>query len=103
MDPDAFAALLADDVVVEHISTGRSLRGKQEVAGWFNAMLGHTTQNDVTVNRVCIDGSTIWAERVDRHLIGGQWVEIPIMGIVELDRAGKVRHMRDYFDSRLAL
>lgn len=103
MDADAFAALLADDVIVEHVSTGQSLRGKKEVTGWFRTMLEHTAKNDVTVKRVCVDGSTIWAERVDRHLIGGQWVEIPIMGIVELDRAGKMKLMRDYFDSKLAL
>jgi limonene-1,2-epoxide hydrolase len=36
-------------------------------------------------------------------LIGGQWVEIPIMGIIELDGAGKMKLMRDYFDSKLAL
>jgi limonene-1,2-epoxide hydrolase len=52
---------------------------------------------------MCVDGSTIWAERVDRHLVGGQWIEIPIMGIVEFDSAGKMTLMRDYFDSRLAL
>ena len=103
MDVDVFAALLADDVVVEHVPTGRTLRGKEEVIAWFRAMLEHTAQNDVTVKRVCVDGSTIWAERVDRHLIGGQWVEIPIMGIVELDAAGKMKLIRGYFDSRLAL
>ena len=103
MDADAFDALLADDVIVEHVSTGRTLRGKEEVTAWFRAMLEHTAKNDVTLKRVCVDGSTIWAERVDRHLIGGQWVEIPIMGIVELDRQGKMTLMRDYFDSRLAL
>ena len=103
MDADAFAALLADDVTVEHVSTGRTLRGKEAVTAWFRAMLAHTAKNDVTLKRVCIDGSTIWAERVDRHFIGDEWVEIPIMGIVELDGAGKMTLMRDYFDSKLAL
>ena len=91
MDADAFATLLADDVVVEHVSTGRVLRGKEEVAGRFRSMLEHTAKNDVAVKRVCVDGSTIWAERVDRHLIGDQWVEIPIMGIIELDGDGKMK------------
>jgi limonene-1,2-epoxide hydrolase len=103
MDVDAFAALLSDDVIVEHVSTGRILRGKEEVIGWFQAMLEHAASNDVTVKRMCVDGSTIWAERVDRHLVGGRWIEIPIMGIVEFDSAGKMTLMRDYFDSRLAL
>lgn len=33
----------------------------------------------------------------------GEWVEIPVMGIIELDDVGQMTLMRDYFDSRLAL
>lgn len=103
MDSEGFASIMADDVVVEHVSTGRKIIGKAEVVSWFSAMLEVTERNDVEIKRMCEDGSTIWVERVDRHLIDGNWVEIPIMGIMELDSQGKLRLMRDYFDSKLAL
>lgn len=103
MDPALFDSLLADDIVVEHMSTGNRLEGKETVNGWFQMMLSHTTENDVKVVRVTVDGHTIWAERIDRHLIGGAWHEIPIMGIIEFNDAGQMTLMRDYFDSRLSL
>ncbi len=103
MDAPLFSSLLADNVVVEHVSTGNRLEGKETVDGWFQMMLAHTSENDVKVVRVSVDGSTIWAERIDRHLIDGEWHEIPIMGVIEFDSAGKITLMRDYFDSRLAL
>ena len=103
MDVDAFAGLLGEDVVVEHVPFGRMIEGKAAVIEWFAGMTEMTEANDVEVTRLCQDGSTIWAERIDRHRIGGEWHEIPIMGILELDAAGKVTLMRDYFDSKLAL
>ncbi len=103
MDAQLFSSLLADSVVIEHVTTGNRLEGKEMVDGWFQMMLSHTRENDVRVVRVCVQGNTIWAERIDRHLIGGEWHEIPIMGIIEYNDAGKMTLMRDYFDSRLSL
>lgn len=103
MDADAFAGLLGDDVVVEHVPLGRMIEGKAAVVGYFAGQMEHSEAFSVEVKRFCQDGSTIWAERVDRHRIGGEWHEIPIMGILELDDVGKIARMRDYFDSKLAL
>lgn len=103
LDADAFAALLADEVVVEHVPIGRTIEGKDNVVGWFASMVGMTEANEVELRRHCVDGSTVWAERVDRHRIGGQWHDIPVMGIIQFDDAGGITLMRDYFDSRLAL
>ncbi len=103
MDAPLFSSLLDDAIVVEHVSTGNSLQGKEQVNGWFAGLLEHTTENNVEVIRVCVEDSTIWAERIDRHLIGGAWHVIPIMGIIEFNDDGKMTLMRDYFDSRLSL
>ena len=40
---------------------------------------------------------------MDSHLIDGQWHEIPVMGVIELNADQKVVLMRDYFDPALAL
>ena len=103
MDVDAFAELLSDDIVAEHVSLGRVIEGKAAVIQYFAGQMELTEAFNVEVKRLCHDGSTIWAERIDRHRIGGQWHEIPIMGILQLDDTGKVTLMRDYFDSKLAL
>jgi limonene-1,2-epoxide hydrolase len=94
---------LADDVVVEHVTTGRRIAGKDAVLAWL-ANFGHRSHEDrIEIVRRCVDGSTIWAERLDRHLIDGRWHEIPAMGIIELNDDQQVILMRDYFDPRLAL
>ena len=94
---------LADDVVVEHVTTGRRIEGKEAVLAWLGD-LGHKSQEDrIEIVRRCVDGSTIWAERVDRHLIDGRWHEIPVMGVIELNDDQQVILMRDYFDPVLAL
>ncbi len=39
----------------------------------------------------------VFTERLDRFEINGKWVEIPVMGIFELEN-GKITGWRDYFD-----
>ena len=43
------------------------------------------------------DGAVL-TERLDRFLINGKWMEIPVMGTFEL-RDGLIARWRDYFDS----
>ena len=43
------------------------------------------------------DEGVVLTERVDRFLLKGQWVELPVMGVFEV-AAGKIVAWRDYFD-----
>ena len=94
---------LADDVVVEHVTTGRSILGKEAVLGWLSELQQRSAEDRIDIVRSSIDGTTIWAERVDHHLIDGQWHDIPVMGIIELNGDQQVVLMPDYFDPGLAL
>lgn len=40
----------------------------------------------------------VLTERLDRFLIKGKWLEMPVMGVFEL-RDARISHWRDYFDS----
>jgi limonene-1,2-epoxide hydrolase len=71
--------------------------------GWLSDLGERSAEDRIEVLRSSIDGSTIWEERVDSHLIDGQWHEIPVMGVIELNADQKVVLMRDYFDPALAL
>jgi limonene-1,2-epoxide hydrolase len=42
-------------------------------------------------------GSTVLTERIDRFVIGGKRVVLPVMGAFDL-RGGKIAAWRDYFD-----
>lgn len=39
----------------------------------------------------------VFTERLDRFQMNGKWVEIPVMGVFELE-SGKIIGWRDYFD-----
>lgn len=94
---------LADDVVVEHVTTGRRIVGKEAVIAWLSDLTERSAEDHIDLVRWAVDGSTIWAERVDRHLIDGCWHEIPVMGVIELNDDQKVILLRDYFDPSLAV
>jgi limonene-1,2-epoxide hydrolase len=39
----------------------------------------------------------VFTERLDRFQMNGKWLEIPVMGVFELEN-GKITGWRDYFD-----
>lgn len=103
LDSDTMESSLADDVVVEHVTSGRKVVGKEAVMAWLGDIRQRSAEDRIEIINSTVDGSTIWAERVDRHLIDGQWHEIPVMGIIKFNDDQEVVLMRDYFDPRLAL
>ncbi|WP_327753843.1 limonene-1,2-epoxide hydrolase family protein (plasmid) [Sphingobium sp. SJ10-10] len=60
--------------------------GDAEAIDW---QLHHIAEN--------ADG-VVLTERLDRFRIKGQWLEMPVMGVFEL-QDGRITHWRDYFDS----
>lgn len=103
IDSEALFAAMADDVVVEQVSGGIRIEGKDAVAALFTGYADQTQEERIEIIRWSVDGSTIWAERVDHYLIDGRWHKIPIMGFIELNDDQKVILMRDYYDPGLAL
>lgn len=102
-DADTLIGMLADDVVVEYVTLGQRLEGKEAVTTWFANTQKKTEADHIEITRLCEDGSAIWAERIDRHLVEGEWHEIPIMGILEMNAKGQLTLMREYFDPKLAV
>jgi limonene-1,2-epoxide hydrolase len=102
-DVDTLIGMLADDVVLEYVTLGQRIEGKEAILAWFANTQEKTEADHIEIKRLCEDGSAIWAERIDRHLIEGEWHEIPIMGILEMNAGGQLTLMRDYFDPRLAV
>jgi len=73
--------------------TGRT--AIREVIQRFMAM---STEVDWIVRNL-VEGAdgVVLTERVDRFLINGKWVELPVMGAFETSN-GKITEWRDYFD-----
>lgn len=52
---------------------------------------------DFEVLNLASSGPVVLAERVDRFVMGGKKVELPVVGVFEI-RDGKIALWRDYFD-----
>jgi limonene-1,2-epoxide hydrolase len=52
---------------------------------------------DFQVRSIASTGAVVFTERLDRFVIGGKTVELPVAGVFEVE-AGRIRAWRDYFD-----
>lgn len=42
-------------------------------------------------------GDTVFIERLDRHLLQGRWIELPVTGVFEV-KNGQIGVWHEYFD-----
>ena len=56
-----------------------------------------TKENEFRVLREVAEGPVVILERLDRHLFGDTWVELPVTGVYEV-HDGLITYWRDYFD-----
>lgn len=96
-DLDAAVALLADDVSYENVPID-PIVGTAAVRATLDAFLAPTGRVEWPVRRQLVDGNTVINERVDRFEIGGGWLELPVVGVFEVDTDGRITLWRDYFD-----
>ena len=47
---------------------------------------------------LAVDGNRVFTERIDRLVVQGKRVELPVAGVFEIDGDGKISVWRDYFD-----
>lgn len=59
----------------------------------------------VDIEKISADGDIVWSERVD-HLVradGSVIASVPLVGVMVFAENGRVRHWREYFDSKAML
>ena len=71
--------------------------GKAAIAALLGVILGPASEVKFEIKHIAADGDVVLTERVDRFIIGGKTVELPVMGAFEV-RDGKIAAWRDYFD-----
>ena len=96
-DLDAVCAWVSDDIEYDNVPIG-TVYGPDGVR---KVLSGGVTQAASEVEwRVLAQvaqGNTVMNERIDRFLVDGRWIEIPIAAIFTV-RDGRVSLWRDYFD-----
>ncbi|WP_397422127.1 limonene-1,2-epoxide hydrolase family protein [Phenylobacterium sp.] len=74
-----------------------TVRGPAGIRAVLEPFFGPTTENEFRVLRSAGSGPVVLLERLDRHLFGDKWVELPVTGAYEVHN-GVITYWRDYFD-----
>ena len=95
-DIDGAFAMMAPDIVWDNIPLGPATG--IDACRALMARFPPAEGIDFVVHHIATNGNMVLTERTDRFLIGGRWRDIRLMGIFEIDAAGRIAHWRDYFD-----
>lgn len=74
-----------------------AVRGPAAIRAVLEPFFAPTRENEFRVLRAAADGPVVLLERLDRHLFGDSWVELPVTGAYEVHN-GVITYWRDYFD-----
>jgi limonene-1,2-epoxide hydrolase len=96
-DLDEIMGFFAADCVYHNIPV-EPVKGLEAIRGVIQGFAGMSSQIEWLLHAIAETGNgSVMTERTDRFEIGGRWVELPVMGIFELEN-GKISAWRDYFD-----
>jgi limonene-1,2-epoxide hydrolase len=86
------------DTSVYHNIPVAPVAGQKAIREVIQGFMGMSSKVDWIVRNL-VEGAdgVVLTERVDRFMINGKWVELPVMGAFEVAN-GKVEAWRDYFD-----
>jgi len=87
----------AGDAVYHNIPV-EPVSGTQAIRQVIQGFMGMAAQIDWQLLNIAQSGdNVVLTERVDRFLIKGKWIALPVMGTFEVN-GGKIAAWRDYFD-----
>lgn len=95
-DIDAVMDFFAPDAVY-HNMPGPPVSGTEAIRKVIESFVGPAETIDWENLAVAETGEKVLTERIDRFVIGGKKVELPVMGAFEFSN-GKIAAWRDYFD-----
>jgi limonene-1,2-epoxide hydrolase len=98
MDLDAACELVSDDCEYDNVPLGKQY-GPAGIKGLLGPMVEGLDEVEFVVHRQVAAGNVVMNERNDRFRRGDQWLDLPVVGVFELDDAGRIRLWRDYFDA----
>lgn len=96
-DLDGALALVTDDCYYDNVPLG-DMRGRDKMREFLAPIMGGTDPVKFEVLRQAANGNIVMNERIDRFVMHGKQVALPVSGVFEVT-AGKISFWRDYFDN----
>lgn len=95
-DVNAVMAFFAEDAVY-HNMPNQPLKGTGAIRKAIESFVTPASKIDWEILRIAETGNAVLTERVDRFVLNGKEVALPVMGTFEFAN-GKITAWRDYFD-----
>lgn len=71
--------------------------GRENLLAFIQNFLKSWERTDWELLNIVAQGDLVFAERMDRTVVAGRQVELPCVGVFEMEN-GKIKVWRDYFD-----
>ena len=95
---DAALKLVSDTCEYTNPPPFGTVHGPAGIRAVLEPFFRPTRENEFKVLREAASGPVVILERLDRHLFGDKWVELPVTGVYEV-HDGRITYWRDYFDA----
>lgn len=96
LDPQEIASYFSDDGVYYNMPAG-PVTGRENVENFIRGFSAAWTETEWDLLNISSSGDVVMAERLDRTQAGEKSVDLPCVGVFELE-GGKIKVWRDYFD-----
>lgn len=96
LDPEELAAYFTDDGIYHNMPIA-PIAGREKVEEFIRGFAGSWTETTWDLLNISSSGDLVFAERLDRTRAGDKSVDLPCVGVFELED-GKIKVWRDYFD-----
>ena len=98
-DVDRVLGFFAADAVYHNVPV-LPVTGTAAIRAVLVGFMGMASEIDWVVRHLAETmGGVVLTERVDRFLVRGRWIELPVMGAFEV-HDGRITAWRDYFDMK---
>jgi limonene-1,2-epoxide hydrolase len=96
LDADELVTYFTDDGTY-HNMMAKPVSGRDNLRRFIAGFLKGWTATQWDILNLVARGNVVFAERVDRTRIGDRKVDLPCVGVFEM-QDGKIKAWRDYFD-----
>ena len=96
LDPAELGTFFTEDGVY-HNMPAQPVQGRAQIEGFIGGFSASWTETTWEVLNIMSAGDVVIAERVDHTKAGEKAVDLPVVGVFEMEN-GKIKVWRDYFD-----
>lgn len=96
-DVKELGGYFTDDAVYHNIPVA-PVRGRDAIEATLAQFLGPATSCAFEMLALATAGNVVLTERIDRFVLNGKSIALPVMGAFEVTPDGRISAWRDYFD-----